>query len=52
MKMESIVEKLLIISKIINLSESLRDCERIVKQNHNVNDVNENFVKTLKISVE
>ena len=53
--MESLIEKLLFISKLNNLSKNLRECERLVNkvnQNYNVNEINNNLVKTLKISVE
>ena len=53
--MESLIEKLLFISKLNNLSKNLRECERLVNkvnQNYNVNEINYNLVKTLKISVE
>ena len=53
--MESLIEKLLFISKINNLSKNLRECERLVNkvnQNYNKSEINNNFVETLKISVE
>ena len=52
--MESIVEKLVVISKFNKLNENLRECERLlseVNQNYNVNEIN-NSMKIFKISVE
>ena len=53
--MESIVNKLLFISKLNNLKKNTEKCKIIlnkVKQNYNVNGIENNFFKTFKISVE
>ena len=53
--MEFILKKLRFIFKLNNLNEKLVKCESVVNkvnQNYNVNEINNNFIKTLKISVE